>query len=41
MDKEFLNEINAAYYHLKMKQAQIVHALFHRIWLVQWSLSQK
>ena len=36
MDKEFLNEINAAYYHLKMKQAQIVHALFHRIFVIEF-----
>lgn len=31
MDKELLNEINAAYYRLEMKQAEIVHALFHRM----------
>lgn len=31
MDKEFLNEIDAAYYHLEMKQAEIVNALFHGI----------
>ena len=31
MDKELLNEINAAYYRLEMKQAEIAHALFHRI----------
>ncbi len=31
MGKELLNEINAAYYRLEMKQAEIVHALFHRI----------
>lgn len=29
--KDFLNEVNTAYYQLEMKQAQIVHALFHRI----------
>ena len=31
MEKELLNEINAAYYHLEMKQAEITHALCHRI----------
>ena len=31
MDKELLNEINTAYYRLEMKQAEIIHALFHRI----------
>lgn len=31
MDKQLLNEINAAYYGLELKQAEIVHALFHRI----------
>ncbi len=31
MDKQLLNEINAAYYRLELKQAEIVHALFHRI----------
>lgn len=31
MDKELLKEINSAYYHLEMKQAEITHALFHRI----------
>lgn len=31
MDKQFLNEINSAYYRLKLKQSEIVHALFHRI----------
>lgn len=31
MDKELLNEINAAYYQLEMKHAEISHALFHRI----------
>ena len=31
MDKELLKEINAAYYRLEMKQAEITHALFHRI----------
>ncbi len=30
MDKQFLNEINSAYYRLELKQAEIVHALFHR-----------
>lgn len=31
MDKELLNEINTAYYRLEMKQAEIIYALFHRI----------
>lgn len=31
MDKQFLNEINTAYYRLELKQAEIAHALFHRI----------
>lgn len=31
MDTELLKEINAAYYRLEMKQAEITHALFHRI----------
>ena len=31
MDKELLNKINAAYYRLEMKNAEIVHALFHRV----------
>ena len=31
MDKELLKEINSAYDHLEMKQAEITHALFHRI----------
>lgn len=31
MDKELLKEINSAYYHLEMKQAEINHTLFHRI----------
>ena len=31
MDKELLKEINAVYYRLEMKQAEITHALFHRI----------
>ena len=31
MDKELLKEINAVYYCLEMKQAEITHALFHRI----------
>ena len=31
MDKELLNEINTAYYRLEMKQVEIIHALFHRI----------
>lgn len=33
--KDFLNEVNAAYYQLEMKQAQIVHALFHRIFEIE------
>lgn len=35
MDKELLNEINAAYYRLEMKQAEIIHALFHKIFKVE------
>ena len=31
MDRELLNEINAAYYRLETKQAEIAHALSHRI----------
>ena len=31
MDKELLKEINAVYYRLEVKQAEITHALFHRI----------
>ena len=31
MDKELLQEINSAYYRLEMKQAEIAHALLHRI----------
>lgn len=31
MDNQLLNEINAAYYRLEQKQAEIVHALLHRI----------
>ena len=31
MDKEWLNEINTAYNRLEMKNAEIIHALFHRI----------
>lgn len=31
MDNQLLNEINAAYYGLELKQAEIAHALFHRI----------
>ena len=31
MDKKLQNELNATYYRLEMKQAEIVHALFHRI----------
>lgn len=31
MDKELLNELNAAYYRLEMKQAEIVFALSHRM----------
>lgn len=31
MDKQLLTEINAAYYQLEMKQAEIMRALFHRI----------
>lgn len=36
MNKQLLNEINAAYYRLEMKQAQIVHALSHRIFEIQY-----
>ena len=44
MDKQLLNEINAAYYGLELKQAEIVHALFSQnlrigIRLVQRTLS--
>ena len=31
MNKELLKEINAAYYRLEMKQAEITHAPYHRI----------
>lgn len=31
MDKELLKEINAVYYRLEMKQAEITNTLFHRI----------
>lgn len=31
MDKELLSELNAAYYTLEMKQAEIVRAFFHSI----------
>lgn len=31
MDKESLRELNAAYYQLETKQAEIIYALFHRI----------
>ena len=31
MSEELLKEINASYYHLETKQAEITHALFHRI----------
>ena len=31
MDKEWLNEINDAYYRLEIKNAESIHALFHRI----------
>ena len=31
MDKQILNEINAAYYRLELKQTELVHALLHRI----------
>ena len=31
MDKKILNEINAAYYRLELKQTKLVHALLHRI----------
>ena len=32
---EFLTEINAAYHQLEMKQTEIVHALFHRIFEIK------
>ena len=31
MDKQLLNEMNNAYYILELKEAEIFHALFHRI----------
>ena len=31
MDKELLNKLNTVYYQLEIKQAEITHALFHRI----------
>ncbi len=33
--KDFLNEVNDAYYQLEMKQAQITHALLHRIFEIE------
>lgn len=33
--KDFLNEVNAFYYQLEMKQTQIAHALFHRIFEIK------
>lgn len=36
MDKGLLKEINAAYYRLEMKQAEIAHALFHRIFELEF-----
>ena len=35
MDKELLNEINAAYYRSEMKQAEVALALFHRIFVLE------
>ena len=35
MDEELLNEINTAYYRLEMKQVEIIHALFHRIFALE------
>lgn len=35
MDKELLYEINAAYYRLEMKQAEVANALFHRIFEIK------
>ena len=31
MDKQLLNEMNNAYYILELKETEIFHALFHRI----------
>ncbi|MDE6748304.1 MAG: hypothetical protein K2K21_04470 [Lachnospiraceae bacterium] len=36
MDKEWLNEINTAYYRLEMKNAEIIHALFNRIFELEF-----
>lgn len=36
MDKELLNELNAAYYRLEMKQAEMIRALFHRIFELEY-----
>jgi len=35
MNKEFLKELNAAYSLLETKKAEIVHALFHRIFTIE------
>ncbi len=35
MTKDFLSEVNAAYNQLEMKQAQIIHALSHRIFEIE------
>ncbi len=35
MNKELLNEINAAYYHLEAKKTEIVQALLHRIFQLE------
>ena len=36
MDNQILNEINTAYSHLEMKQTELVSALFHRIFELDW-----
>lgn len=36
MNKKLLNELNTAYYRLEMKQAEIVHAFFHRIFELEF-----
>lgn len=35
MEKELLDELNAVYYRLEMKQSEIVNALFHRIFKIE------
>ena len=36
MEKELRNKLNTAYYRLEMKQAEIVHALFHKIFELEF-----